>query len=151
VSRAAGARLRAALDAAVRVTTPALVAATAVVGARDPRRRPACTASVAAAVAAWAATRALKPLVGRVPPPRAVGPQPSFPEGPGAVAAALAVGLRRDAPALAAAAAGLAVVDGAGQVAVGAHWPSDVLAAWALGAATAAAALSRARAASPGS
>jgi membrane-associated phospholipid phosphatase len=104
------------------------------------RRRSAAVVLVACA-AAYVVAHLLKPTVDRAVPYlhgrvlHGQHPGGSFPETPGAIAVALAIGLWDDARPLALAALAFAVVDGLAQVARASHWPSDILAGWALGAA----------------
>ena len=128
-----------------------LVVGLGVAGLLRPRwLRPAAFA-LGAGITAWAITRVLKPVIGREGPG---GPleaaDGSFPQGPGAAAVAIAVAIWPTSRRLALIFAAIALVDGIAEVAAGWHWPSDVLAAWAVGAATGIAAR-RLAGASPGS
>jgi undecaprenyl-diphosphatase len=104
------------------------------------RRRTAVSVLVACA-AAYVVVHVLKPTVDRAVPYlhgrvlHGQHPGGSFPETPGAIAIALTIGLWHDARPLALAALAFAIVDGLAQVARASHWPSDILAGWALGAA----------------
>jgi undecaprenyl-diphosphatase len=93
----------------------------------------AALAVIAAAGVAYGIAHLLKLTVDRVAPLVEDPSAHSFPEGPGALTAALAVGLASSAPRLAGIAAVMTIADGVSQVALGYHWPTDVLAAWAIG------------------
>jgi undecaprenyl-diphosphatase len=120
--------------------TIVLVALVGVAIALVLRRRTAAIVLVACAVA-YVVVHVLKPTVDRAVPYlhgrvlHGQHPGGSFPETPGAIAIALAIGLWDDARPVALAALAFAVVDGFSQVARATHWPSDILAGWILGAA----------------
>ena len=117
--------------------TGVLVAAGALIlGLRHDRTGEALV-TVAAAGVAYGIAHLLKGTVTRVAPYHDHPSHHAFPEGPGAFTAALAVALVPRAPVLAAFAATMTVLDGLSQVALGYHWPSDVLGAWIIGAACA--------------
>lgn len=120
--------------ASVGIAATGLFVATAalVIGVRQ-RRVTEAIVTVAAAAVAYAIAHVLKTSVTRVSPLIYDPSHHSFPEGPGAFTAALAVGLIPRAPRLAAFAIAMTVLDGVSQVALGYHWPTDVLAAWAIG------------------
>jgi membrane-associated phospholipid phosphatase len=115
------------------VSTGLFVAAGALVLGVRQRRVTEALATVAAAAVAYGITHVLKASVTRVSPLTYDPSHHSFPEGPGAFTAALAVGLVPRAPRLAALTVAMTVLDGVSQVALGYHWPTDVLAAWAIG------------------
>jgi membrane-associated phospholipid phosphatase len=117
----------------IAVTGVFVVVAALVLGVRRGRVVGAL-AAIAAAVAAYGIAHLLKRTVHRVPPELGSPSRHSFPEGPGAFTSALAVALVPLVPRLAVFAAVMTVLDGVSQVARGYHWPSDVLAAWAIGA-----------------
>ena len=71
------------------------------------------------------------PAARRLPRPAS----PSFPSGHAANAAAFAIGVAIEKPSLAAPAIALAAAVGASRIATGEHYPSDVLAGTAIGAA----------------
>jgi hypothetical protein len=101
---------------------------------RDTTRAPALRA-MAAGVAAWIVSDALKLLVER---PRPCLDQyscgmHSFPEGPGMVLAAVAVAIWPSSRGIAGVSAVCAVADAAVQLAYGNHWPSDLAGAWLIG------------------
>jgi membrane-associated phospholipid phosphatase len=120
--------------ASIGITATGLVVAAGalVLGVRQ-RRVTEALAAVAAAAIAYGITRVLKASITRISPLALDPRHHSFPEGPGAFTAALAVGLIPRAPRLVALAVAMTVLDGVSQVALGYHWPSDVLAAWAIG------------------
>ena len=139
-----------ALETGVPYTAAALVYC--LLGALALRRRedraPAQLAGLAG-VLGWVASDLAKRLVERPRPcldAFACGGQ-SFPEGPGTVLVAIAVAIWPRSRAVAAVAVACAIADAAAQLAYGSHWPSDLLGAWALGAACGAAVLLAARAA----
>jgi undecaprenyl-diphosphatase len=110
-------------------------------------RRPALVAA-AAGVLGWVASDAVKLLVERSRPcieGHACGGH-SFPEGPGTVLVAIAVAIWPHSRAVALVAGVCALADATAQLAYGSHWPSDLLGAWALGAACGCAALGAASA-----
>jgi undecaprenyl-diphosphatase len=120
----------------IAVTGVFVAVAALVLGIRQGRSAEAL-ASIAAAGTAYGIAHLLKGSVHRVSPELISPSHHAFPEGPGAFTSALAVALVPLAPMLAAFAAAMTVLDGVSQVALGYHWPSDVLAAWAIGAACA--------------
>ena len=93
------------------------------------------TASTASNVLAKGLVRRPRPS-GEVPPDRRPGRTPvtsSFPSGHAAAAAAFATGVGLEMPALAAPVGALAVAVGVARVVNGVHYPSDVIAGWAVG------------------
>ena len=149
--RAAG-RESAVLDALLpRVTRSAdhgllwlgVAAALAAAGQRRPAVRGVASLAVASAVAnlpAKYATRRARPQLTGVPLARQLARQPtttSFPSGHSASAAAFALGVAMEAPLLAPPVAALAAGVAYGRVHTGVHYPGDVAAGLALGAASA--------------
>jgi undecaprenyl-diphosphatase len=117
------------------------IAVAAALGARRDKwtRRAALRGLAGMAIASASANLLAKRLVGRSRPDRvrhAAGKLPrtsSFPSGHAAAAAAFATGVALERPALAVPVGGLAAVVGASRVVARAHFPSDVLAGFALG------------------
>jgi membrane-associated phospholipid phosphatase len=100
------------------------------IGYRGPALR-----AMAAGVAAWIASNAVKLIVERPRPclhELSCGHH-SFPEGPGMVLAAVAVAIWPSSRGIALIAVTCALVDAAVQLGYGSHWPSDLLGAWVLG------------------
>jgi membrane-associated phospholipid phosphatase len=93
------------------------------------------TASTASNVLAKGLVRRPRPA-GEVPPDRRPGRTPvtsSFPSGHAAAAAAFATGVGLEMPALVVPVGALAVAVGVARVVNGVHYPSDIVAGWALG------------------
>jgi membrane-associated phospholipid phosphatase len=111
----------------------------AIIALASPRYRPRIATTLIGVALAYGTTVVLKHLVDRGKPfligRLANGQHPGavFPEGPGAVWVALAVGLWGISRPLSLLAAALALEDGFVQLARGSHWPSDLYAAWLLG------------------
>ncbi|WP_433761219.1 bifunctional phosphatase PAP2/diacylglycerol kinase family protein [Nocardia sp. CA-135398] len=123
-----------------------VVAALMSMGGRAPRRA-AVRGLVSVALASSVANGIAKPLFPRRRPPdesvpfvrRLVKPpvSSSFPSGHSASAAAFATGVALESPAAAVIVAPIAVAVGYSRVHIGVHWPSDVIAGGAMGAAIA--------------
>jgi diacylglycerol kinase family enzyme/membrane-associated phospholipid phosphatase len=131
------------LSAAANNSVLWLAIAAGLAATRSKRTRRAALRGVASiAIASVSANQVVKPLTRRLRPAEeiAIGRRlvrmprsTSFPSGHAASAAAFTTGLALEIPALAAPAGVLAAAVGASRVVTGAHYPSDVVAGFALG------------------
>jgi hypothetical protein len=127
------------LDDAQVVFVGVMLLVVVMIGLAQPRLRARIVTTLIGVMLAYGTTVVLKPLVDRGKPfltgRLAAGQHPGavFPEGPGAVWVALAIGLWDVSRPLSLLAAALALEDAFVQLARGSHWPSDLYAAWLLG------------------
>jgi hypothetical protein len=127
------------LDDAQVVFVGVMLLVVVMIGLGSPRLRPRVVTTLIGMGLAYGTTVVLKQVVDRGKPfligRLANGQHPGavFPEGPGAVWVALAVGLWGVSRPLSLLAFALALEDGLVQLARGSHWPSDLYAAWLLG------------------